>query len=148
VLYHGRHPSYLLYLTLDPRQVDVNAHPTKLELRFRDSRAVHDGVFRSVERALAATIAAARPAASPGEGAATLVSVSAALQFDSPLAGRWRCAAVIRVPGRKARLRLCAQQLCGRAALAAAEPPTSSGPSASPSRSCTACTFWRRAVTA
>jgi len=63
VLYHGRHPGYLLYLTLDPRQVDVNAHPTKLELRFRDSRAVHDGVFRSVERALAGT----RPAeAIPG----------------------------------------------------------------------------------
>jgi DNA mismatch repair protein MutL len=55
VLYHGRHPAYLLYLTIDPRLVDVNAHPTKLELRFRDTRAVHDGVFRCVERALATT---------------------------------------------------------------------------------------------
>jgi DNA mismatch repair protein MutL len=68
VLYHGRHPSYLLYLTIDPRLVDVNAHPTKLELRFRDTRAVHDGVFRCVERALAST--------RPGEAipAATQVS--------------------------------------------------------------------------
>jgi DNA mismatch repair protein MutL len=55
VLYHGRHPAYVLYLTIEPRLVDVNAHPTKLELRFRDTRAVHDGVFRCVERALAAT---------------------------------------------------------------------------------------------
>jgi DNA mismatch repair protein MutL len=61
VLYHGRHPSYLLYLGIDARQIDVNAHPTKLELRFRDSRAVHDAVFRSIERALAAS----RPAAPP-----------------------------------------------------------------------------------
>jgi DNA mismatch repair protein MutL len=55
VLYHGRHPSYLLYLTIDPHEVDVNAHPSKLELRFRDSRGVHDAVFRLIERALAGT---------------------------------------------------------------------------------------------
>jgi DNA mismatch repair protein MutL len=85
VLYHGRHPSYLLYLTLDPRQVDVNAHPTKLELRFRDSRAVHDGVFRSVERALAATSPAVAPGGSAGAAAAP-APVSAALQFDRPWA--------------------------------------------------------------
>jgi DNA mismatch repair protein MutL len=69
VLYHGRHPSYVLYLTLDPRQVDVNAHPTKLELRFRDGRAVHDEVFRSVEAALANTRpAGGLPAATRIEG--------------------------------------------------------------------------------
>jgi DNA mismatch repair protein MutL len=55
VMYGGRHPAWVLYLTLDPAQVDVNAHPQKLELRFRDGRGVHDFVFRTVERALAAT---------------------------------------------------------------------------------------------
>jgi len=81
VLYHGRHPTYLLYLRLDPRQVDVNAHPTKLELRFRDSRAVHDRVFRSVERALAGTRPAPPPAFSPQQP--PLLPASAALDLDA-----------------------------------------------------------------
>jgi DNA mismatch repair protein MutL len=55
VSYGGRHPAWLLYLTLDATQVDVNAHPQKLELRFCDARGVHDFVFRAVERALAAS---------------------------------------------------------------------------------------------
>ncbi|WLQ14531.1 DNA mismatch repair endonuclease MutL [Hahella aquimaris] len=53
VLYHGRHPAFVLYLELDPATVDVNVHPTKHEVRFREGRMVHDFLFRSLHRALA-----------------------------------------------------------------------------------------------
>lgn len=53
VLYHGRHPAYVLYLELDPVLVDVNAHPTKSEVRFRESRTAHDFLFRAIHDAIA-----------------------------------------------------------------------------------------------
>jgi DNA mismatch repair protein MutL len=56
VLFQARHPAYVLHVALDARRVDVNAHPAKLEIRFRDSQLVHDFVFRTVETVLASTL--------------------------------------------------------------------------------------------
>jgi len=53
VLYHGRHPAYVLFLEMAPEKVDVNAHPTKHEVRFREGRLVHDFLYRTLHKALA-----------------------------------------------------------------------------------------------
>lgn len=55
VLFAGRHPSYLLFLELAPARVDVNVHPAKSEVRFRDGRLVHDFIFRTLHDALSET---------------------------------------------------------------------------------------------
>jgi len=53
VLFNGRHPVFVLYLLLDPALVDVNAHPAKLEVRFREGRLVHDFLFSALHQAIA-----------------------------------------------------------------------------------------------
>jgi DNA mismatch repair protein MutL len=52
VLYHGRHPAFVLFLEIEPADVDVNVHPTKHEVRFRDSRSIHGFVYTTLHRAL------------------------------------------------------------------------------------------------
>lgn len=122
VLFHGRHAAFVLYLELDPAGVDVNVHPAKHEVRFREQRLVHDFLFRTLHEALAQTRAGL------GTLPATEPMPVASYAYASPAPVAWPG------PSSQSRLSLGTREapLAEYAALLGASPSTASAPAPLP----------------
>ncbi len=110
VLFSGRHPAFALMLELDPQRVDVNVHPQKHEVRFRDGRLVHDFLFKTIHHALSGT--------RPGGEAAQTAAASRAHAGAPESAGAY-------APGGQAGLGLAVAETVSRYAELARAPQTS-----------------------